>query len=358
MVSHRSSYLGVIEGFFGRSWTFKQRHDYAEFLHRSGYQFYIYAPKNDPYLRKLWQQDWSSETAQQLQSLVKHYQSLDLDFGLGLSPFEIYINYNADAQQKLEQKIERLNTLNIDVLCLLFDDMRGDLPDLAKTQIAIIKDVVAKTTAKKVIMCPTYYSFDPVLERVFGTMPDHYLQELGAGLPSEVDIFWTGPNVCSTKYPEEHLQAVIEVLGRKPFLWDNYPVNDGAKLSKHLHLKAFENRPSVLANLTTGHAVNPMNQAWLSRIPLCSLPQSYAQGKNYDPEKALKRSLNQLCDIKLAEQIVQDIHQFQYEGLGAFDEMKIKQLIRQYKQFDSPYANEVIAWLKGEYTFDSECLTD
>ncbi|MCK5812623.1 MAG: beta-N-acetylglucosaminidase domain-containing protein [Cocleimonas sp.] len=357
-MSDRSPYLGVIEGFFGRSWTFKQRHDYAEFLHRSGYQFYIYAPKNDPYLRKSWQQDWPSATSQQLSALVKHYQSLNLDFGLGLSPFEIYTNYDTEAQQTLEKKIERLNALNIDVLCLLFDDMRGDLPDLAKTQIKITQDVVAKTTAKKVIMCPTYYSFDPVLERVFGTMPDNYLQELGAGLPPEVDVFWTGPKVCSDEYPEEHLQQVIKVLRRKPFLWDNYPVNDGAKLSQYLHLKAFENRFSGLANLTKGHAVNPMNQPWLSRIPLYSLPQSYAQGKNYDPRKVLKRSLNLLCDTTLAEQIAQDIDTFQYKGLGELNENEIKQLIHQYQPFDNPTTDEIIAWLNGEYTFDPECLTD
>lgn len=351
-------YLGVIEGFFGRSWTFQERYDYATFLQQSGYQFYIYAPKNDPYLRKSWQQDWSSTVTQQLHSLAKHYQNLGLDFGLGLSPFEIYFDYNVVAQQRLQQKIEQLNQLNIDVLCLLFDDMRGDFPDLAKTQIQITRDVLAQTTAKKVIMCPTYYSFDPVLERVFGTMPKNYFQDIGNELPPDVDIFWTGPKVCSNEYPQEHLEQVIQTLGRKPFLWDNYPVNDGAKLSKHLHLKAFENRPSLLADLTTGHAVNPMNQPWLSRIPLHSLPQSYALGEHYHPTNALKSSLNNLCDKKLALQIEKDIDTFQYQGLAQFNKNQIEQLIQQYKQFDSPYAGEIIAWLNGEYAFDPDCLTD
>ena len=357
-MSSASPYLGVIEGFFGRSWTFEQRHAYAEFLHQNGYQFYIYAPKNDPYLRKSWQQNWPLETAQQLQALVKHYQCLKLDIGVGLSPFEIYHHYNKEAQQALKHKIERLNQLNIDLLCLLFDDMRGDLPDLAKTQIKITEDVLAHTTAKKVIMCPTYYSFDPVLERVFGEMPTNYLQELGKGLPSEIDIFWTGPKVCSKEYPQSHLEQVIQLLGRKPFLWDNYPVNDGAKLSQYLHLKPFENRPSRLADLTSGHAVNPMNQAWLSRIPLHSLPRSYSQGKNYHPANALESSLMQICDKKLRLQIAKNINQFQQQGLEALNKDQRTLLIQQYKKFNSPYADEIIAWLKDEYRFDPECLTD
>ncbi|MCK5917355.1 MAG: beta-N-acetylglucosaminidase domain-containing protein, partial [Cocleimonas sp.] len=102
-------YLGVIEGFFGRTWSFAERHDYADFLKNNGYQFYIYAPKADSYLRKSWQQDWSTETAEKLQRLVAYYQSRGVDFGLGLSPFEIYKNYNADAKQSLQDKIKRLN---------------------------------------------------------------------------------------------------------------------------------------------------------------------------------------------------------------------------------------------------------
>ena len=350
-------YLGLIEGFFGRTWSFTERYDYAEFLKNNAYHFYIYAPKNDPYLRKAWQQDWPPETVVQLQDLISHYQSLGLDFGLGLSPFEIYKNYDALAQQSLQAKIKRLNLLGVDILCLLFDDMRGDVPDLAQTQIKITQDVLAQTTAKKVIMCPTYYSFDPLLEKYFGTMPQGYFQDLGKGLPPEVDIFWTGPEICSQAYPESHLKEVIQVLGRKPFLWDNYPVNDGAKLSRFLHLKAFENRPDSLAKLTTGHAVNPMNQPWLSRIPLYSLPQSYSQSLSYDPQKTLEEGLHQLCEESLSRQILKDIDSFQTQGLDQIERIKREQLIQQYTVFDSPYAQEIIAWLKGEYAYDSACLT-
>ena len=356
-MKNRACYLGIIEGFFGRTWSMQERHDYGEFLQANGYHFYIYAPKNDPYLRKSWQQDWSPETTAELQSLVTHYQSLGLDYGLGLSPFEIYKNYDATAQQQLVAKVGRLNELGIDILCLLFDDMRGDQPDLAQMQIKIVNDVLAHTTAKKLIMCPTYYSFDPRLEKVFGSMPKDYFKDLGEGLPTEVDIFWTGPEICSTAYPESHMEKVVEVLGRKPFLWDNYPVNDGADISKFLHLKAFENRPHTLVELTTGHAVNPMNQPWLSRIPLHSLPQSYSQGDEYDPEVALRVSLNEQCGGGLANQIAGDIRCLQMAGLDQIDEAVVKHLLHQYHQFDSPYAGEIIAWLKGEYAFDKECLT-
>lgn len=351
-------YLGIIEGFFGRSWTFQERYDYADFLKKTGYQFYIYAPKSDPYLRKSWQQHWPDETAKELQQLVDYYHIKKLDFGIGLSPFEIYRNYDEQAQQQLADKVETLNQLNIDILCLLFDDMRGDTPDLAKAQIQITKDVHAKTTAKKVIMCPTYYSFDLVLDKVFGKMPDNYLEDLGTGLPPEIDIFWTGPKVCSDEYPQDHLQEVEKKLKHKPFLWDNYPVNDGSKMCKHLHLNAFKNRPAKLINLTSGHAVNPMNQPYLSRIPLHTLPQSYSQGAQYEADNALTISLQKNCNNNLALQIHEDINDFQLKGLEQLNPIETQRLIEKYIETDSPYAIEITNWLKGEYTFDPNCLTD
>ena len=357
-MSKSSPYLGLIEGFFGRTWSFTERHDYAGFLKTQGYHFYIYAPKDDPYLRKSWQQDWPTETTTQLQALIAHYQSLGLDFGLGLSPYEIYKNYDAKARKSLQNKVKRLNQMGVDILCLLFDDMRGDQPGLAQTQIQITLDVMAQTTAKKVIMCPTYYSFDPALETFFGAMPEDYFQDLGKGLPTEVDLFWTGPRICSQDYPEPHLEKVIQLLGRKPFLWDNYPVNDGADMARFLHLKAFENRPGSLADLTAGHAANPMNQPWLSRIPLYSLPRSYAQGSDYDPQKMFEDALNQLCEKKLAQQISKDIVYFQTKGLDQIDPAELEQLVQQYHHFDSPYAKEIVAWLKGEYAPDPDCVTD
>ena len=370
-MSNVTPYLGVIEGFFGRTWSFQERYDYADFLKANDYHFYIYAPKSDAHLRKSWQQDWPAETADQLKNLVNHYQALGLDFGIGLSPFEIYNNYDVAARKALLDKVERLNELGIDILCLLFDDMRGDLPDLAQTQAEITKDVLAQTTAKKVIMCPTYYTFDKVLERLFGKMPENYFQDLGENLPAEVDIFWTGSTVCSQEYPESHMKDVVKALGRKPFLWDNYPVNDGADISQFLYLKPFENRPSSLAELTMGHAVNPMNQAWLSRIPIYSLPYSYAQGVGYNPEEVLGEAVNQLCGEALAEQILNDIEVLQTHGLDKMKPEQRQQLIQQYSQFvshddadetessrkDSQYAKEIIGWLKDEYAFDPTCLT-
>jgi hypothetical protein len=351
-------YLGVIEGFFGRAWSFSDRYEYADFLCNQGYHFYIYAPKNDPYLRKKWQEKWPTEVFIQLQSLINRYQSLGLDFGIGLSPFEIYKKYDRSARICLKAKIALLNRLGINILCVLFDDMQGDFPDLGQRQAEIISDVLDQSKADRVIICPTYYSSDPVLDNVFGQRPKGYFQELVNGLPAAVDIFWTGPQVCSQQYSEPHLQEVAQLLGRKPFLWDNYPVNDGRITSQFIHLKPFENRPGFLAQLTQGHAVNPMNQPWLSRIPLYSLPRSYSEGRDYDPQKIGQEAVTQIGDKKLASQLLNDLEMLHTQGLKSIDPLKKEELRQQYACFSSPYAQEIIDWLNEKYAFDPACLTD
>jgi hyaluronoglucosaminidase len=45
---------GIIEGFFGRPWSWQTRQTYASFLKQNNYQYYIYAPKADRYLRRQW----------------------------------------------------------------------------------------------------------------------------------------------------------------------------------------------------------------------------------------------------------------------------------------------------------------
>ena len=81
-------------------------------------------------------------------------------------------------------------------LAILFDDMRGSLPDLAQRQAEIVDFAAERTRASKIIVCPSYYTDDPILDRVFGQRPANYIKELGATLDPAIDLMWTGEEVC------------------------------------------------------------------------------------------------------------------------------------------------------------------
>jgi hyaluronoglucosaminidase len=339
---------GIIEGFFGREWSWQTRQAYASFLKQYNYQYYIYAPKADKYLRRQWSEPFPAEEYTHLQELGQVYKQAQVAWGIGLTPLEIHHNFDDQTRNKLDAKIRSINQLQPDILAILFDDMRGDFPRLAQIQADVTHQIMEKSTASCFIMCPTYYSTDPVLDRVFGDRPSLYLETLGQLLDPAVDIFWTGEQVCSKTYPATHLQEVAVQLGRKPVIWDNYPVNDGAKLCQFLNLRPFGESAEHLANCAAGQAINPMNQAYLSQIPLMTLT---ANSSLYSAACALGGEV-------FATYLVEDVAAFQDEGLERLSVVRKNELIDRYAPFQTAYSQEIVDWLQGKYPFDPACLTD
>jgi len=173
---------GVIEGFFGKPWSWAARLSGADFLRDCGYQFYIYAPKSEPFLRRRWRESVPPETGQYLSTLSARCRQCGIAFGIGLTPFEIYLDYGAGAQAALRSKVSQINQIGVDILCILFDDMRGDVDGLAEIQARVISDICDCSNAGSFIVCPTYYSYDLRLAREFGSPPKDYLRDLGRNI--------------------------------------------------------------------------------------------------------------------------------------------------------------------------------
>lgn len=343
--------LGLVEGFFGRQWTWQARHDYAPFLAAQGCNSYVYAPKNDAWLRKQWQVPFPQPHLDALSALSRQYHAHNVDFGVGLSPFELYKDFSPRNRALLLDKVAQIDAIGADTLCILFDDMMGDLRDLARTQLEIMDAVTQHSTARRFVICPTYYSYDPLLVRHFGAQPEHYLEDLGTGLDASIEIFWTGPQVISTEYPRAHLLELADKLRRKPLLWDNYPVNDAKRLTPFLHIKP-AHRSLELKELASGLLANPMNQPYLSQLPLHALASTFA-GK----PASFQAACDAMCPPALSQALHQDVELFQAKGLDALDAASKEQLLRKYGNFRHPMAEEVRDWLRGEYAFDPACLT-
>lgn len=347
--------LGVIEGFYGKPWTWEEREETIRFLAPRGYRFYLYAPKADPYLRRRWQDDHPAEIASRLSALSSACRNARVRFGAGISPFEAYNDFNAAAKAALARKLSFLDDIGVDDLAILFDDMRGDIADLAKLQVEMVHWALERTKATRIIVCPSYYSDDPVLDRVFGARPLRYLEDLGANLDDRIEIFWTGEEVISRQFSEGHLRRVGEKLRRRPFLWDNYPVNDGHRMSQYLHLRGFTGRPAALAEATSGHAINPALQPTLFRIPALTLVDSYRLGTEYAYGEAFRTAAITVLGEDLGARVREDLLTLQDIGLDRLGE-KEKTLRERYAHVDHAGAREIIAWLDGRYRITDEIV--
>lgn len=346
--------LGTIEGFFGRPYGWTERTELMRFLAPHGYSFYLYAPKADAWLRRRWREPHSAEEIEQLSTFGAACRKAGVRFGVGLSPFELHFGFTADAKSALADKLAALDAAGCEWLAILFDDMRGDLADLAGRQAEIVAFAAERSRASRLSVCPTYYTDDPLLDRVFGPRPASYLKDLGSALDPAIDLMWTGEEVCPREFSPGHLARVAHEMGRKPFLWDNYPVNDGPRMSRHLHLRAFTGRPAAIAPHIAGHAVNPASQATLSAIPMLTLAASYAHGDAYAYGQAFREAALVVCGPYLAAMLAADLALLQDAGVGDLTGERRDRLRARYAAYDHPAAREVVGWLDGAYAITGE----
>ena len=223
------------------------------------------------------------------------------------------------------------------------------MPNLAAREAEIVHTALANTRASRVLMCPTYYSDDRMLDVVFGARPPGYLDDLGRKLDPRVGVYWTGEEICTREFSPGHLARVADALRRKPTLWDNYPVNDGPQMSRFLHLRGFTGRPSTIGECVAAHAINPALQPHLSLIPAATLVASYREGTDYRYMAAFRTAVRALAGDALAEMLEQDLHALQDRGIDRLGDDRV--LLRQrYAEIGHPMAAEVVRWLDGDDT--------
>lgn len=347
--------LGIIEGFYGKPWTWDSRKETVTFLAPYGYRFYLYAPKADPFLRRNWQELHPDHLAASIAGLASHCRDAGVRFGVGLSPYELFNNFDEAARDALASKLAFFDEIGIDDLAVLFDDMRGDVPDLARRQVEIVHWCLERTRASRMIVCPSYYSDDPILDRVFGNRPERYVEDLGQELARDIEIFWTGEEVISRQFSAGHLERVERQLGRKPFIWDNYPVNDGQRMSQYLHIRGFTGRGADMAEHTSAHGINPALQPTLNRIPAITLSDSYRLGNAYQYSVSFRHACADVLGEELGDKVRQDLLTLQDIGLDRLGE-KEQALRERYGAVDHEGAREIIAWLNGDYRITDEIV--
>ncbi len=61
--------FGVIEGFYGRPWSWQARAETVDFLQHEQFNSYVYAPKSDRQLRRAWREPHPSDVFENLLAL-------------------------------------------------------------------------------------------------------------------------------------------------------------------------------------------------------------------------------------------------------------------------------------------------
>ena len=270
---------GIIEGFYGRPWSWDVRAEVMAWCHARGMGVYLYAPKDDPRHRQHWREPYGREELAGFDALVA---AGTLAVGFAISPGLSMDYASADDRAALGAKVDQLVERGISLVALLLDDIPvrpGLGPDHAELTTWLFDHLAGRAD---LILTPTEYT---------GTRPTEYLDALAAGTPAEVPIGWTGVTVVCDEITVAQARARAASVGdRPPFVWDNYPVNDGL-MSDRLFMGPLRGREPGLAAVCSGYAANPMVQGRASKVALASIA---AYGRGGDPESGWRADLGPL----------------------------------------------------------------
>lgn len=162
----------------------------------------------------------------------------------------------------------------------------------ADFMIRLLKRLDTLEPGLEVLFCPTIYSTAHV------TSPESldYITTIGRLLPSRIEVFWTGPGVISGPISAQDARAFGDWIGRKPFIWDNYPVNDYCAYRPWL--APVQDRATDLLGELSGYLANPMRQAEASKLALGTIADYLWNPTGYEPARSQLTVLRAYSDGK------------------------------------------------------------
>ncbi len=295
---------GIVEGFYGVPWNHRDRLEMLRFEGQRSMNVYYYAPKDDPYHRKLWRKPYPPTEMKRLAELVKTAKANFVNFCFAISP-GLSMVYSSDEDfGKLTLKLDSVGKLGISCFALFLDDVPQELQSpqdqarfktLAAAHVHLInkldRHLKSRSTKNRLTVTPTTYTNE------WGSRD--YIRELGAGVNLDVAIVWTGPKVISPAITVGQAKEWGQLLRRPPLVWDNFPVNDG--ISWRLNLGPLRGRDPNLPAAVRGLFSNPMNQARASMVPLQTAADYLWNSLAYDPERSHQKALSDQYGKEAAE---------------------------------------------------------
>lgn len=286
--------LGLVEGFYGNPWSHEDRIGIIKKIGEFGFNTYVYAPKDDPYHRDKWRDDYPEPLLSNLVHLVKTSQSAGVDFFFTVSPGGEVSYSSQEDYEALMKKLKSLYEHGVMHYGVFFDDIAFELPEgedkkrfgsIDKAQNYFIKKVYEglKDIDPKIVLstCPTLYH---------GRGDEDYIRSFAKELPKDIYLFWTGREVCSQVLSGPDAELFTQKTGHRPTYWDNYPVNDSI-MKWEFHLGPYDKRDYEIVEASDGLVLNPMEYSQSSLIAIETAAEFFKKPETYKKFESWERVL-------------------------------------------------------------------
>lgn len=287
---------GIIEGYYGNPWSMEDRIDAINYISRHKMNTYVYAPKDDVYLRDKWYLLYDKISIKSILNLYNVCVKNNIVFYYTISP-GLTMKYSSNTLlKKLINKLSQIYEAGVKNFGLLLDDIPKELmyeedrqvfPSLASAQGYLINKVYAALKKMdnqcNLLICPTIYH---------GIGDEDYIINLCNEIPDDVEVLWTGREICSSMINSHDSKYFYENTRHKPFYWDNYPVNDAGMINE-MHIGPISNRSKDLNMFSNGFISNVMEYKESSMIPIGTICDYLWNSSGYDKNKSLKAAVNE-----------------------------------------------------------------
>ncbi|MEU2612408.1 beta-N-acetylglucosaminidase domain-containing protein [Micromonospora sp. NPDC007271] len=297
---------GGMESFYGPVWSQEDRRSQIEFLARHKMNQFFYGPADDLRTGSHWDSLYDEAELDRLKEIADLATSRHVDFVYRISPEapmapgQGICHARDDDRGKLLARLAQLWEIGVRSYVIAWDDVsgnfacqedrdayQGDPSPLAAAQAGVTNLVQHEFIEKhpgasRLVAVPTEY---------WGMTPTPYKNRFDELLSTEVDLYWTGPEVVSPSITEDDLRAAQDAWPRhRIMIWDNYPVNDYSP--NRLLLGPLVNRDAGMAGDVVGISFNELVQHQeASQIPLGTQADYAWNPGAYDAERSWTRTL-------------------------------------------------------------------
>ena len=292
---------GYIEGFYGATWKQEKRLSVMRLMAANGMNSFYYAPKDDEYHRAKWRETYPEKELAELKSLFDTARENEIDVCWCVGPGLTYKYTSESDFNALIGKFMNVYSTGVRNFGLLLDDIPSDFQyeddatvydSVVDAHIELINKVfrTLKNADSDITLtvCPTQYC---------GECDDYYISKFGKGIPSEIKIFWTGRQICSSFLTCREADDFQRSTAHMPLYWDNYPVND-AEMFQEMHLGPVKGRDKELYKHSEGLISNVMEYAECSKIPLMTIADYLWNPVAYDCDNSLLNAQQEILGEK------------------------------------------------------------
>jgi hyaluronoglucosaminidase len=239
------------------------------FIGQQGMNMYIYAPKDDPYHREKWREDYPQSMQNNLVDLIQEAKRNKVAFVFAISP-GLDIRFNGDEGKAdlaaLIHKFDTVYNMGVRNFAIFFDDIHNTD---GRKQAYVLNEVNRKFVHVRpgvapLLVVPTQYNLAGSMYKK-GKLQS-YTEIFSKQLDSDIIVLYTGQGVVCDGITAEDMRTVEGIYGPRVGVWWNYPVSDYEK--EKLALGPIHGLDGDAASYMKLIVYNPMQFAKMSHIAL------------------------------------------------------------------------------------------